>query len=1126
MPNIHRCAGVLLVLMFLCGQVGIAEEVNLAALREGFQNPPESAWPRTWWHWTRGAITKDGITKDLEWMKRAGIAGFQLADVSFGSGQTIEPPVDFGSDEWLDALKHAASEAERLDLEMTLFSSPGWSITGGPWVKPHEAMKKLVWSKTEVVGPSKFREKLPQPPTNNGPFQDIGGSGRDLKYYRDVRVIAFRTPSAEVTESDEQPRVTTSSGEIESELLVDERFNKRVTIKPSENGGSAWIKYSFDEPQTIRAINVAGPAGIPVGRIAVSDDGETFRTIVSLPGSQLYRQGRVRTFAFPATTAQHFRLEMTAAPLDPAVTINEPKPQAAKEYSLTEFKLHREARIHRWEEKAGFGHLFEYESVPTPAVDKTWRITSDSAVDLSEHLSEDGTLNWDAPGGNWTILRFGFSLTGAKSRPANPGGLGYEVDKLSRRHTESYYKGYTEPLKQVLGDLFGRRLNHFLIDSWEAGQQNWTDDMIAEFTRRRGYDPTLLLPAMAGYVVGDAETSDRFLWDFRRTLADMFAENHYGTMVELLHRDGLQVYSEASGVSLEIPEDTLLTKSKVDIPMGEFWMRDLHPRLMYRQDVRGAASAGHIYGKPIIAAESFTGGGYESPFSLKKASDYWLAQGINRLVFHTSAHQPLDTLPGNTMVGTHLHRHITWAELAQPLNEYFARTCYLLQQGRNVTDIAYLLPEGAPSTMPIWGAGTQPTPPEGYDYDFLNTDILLNQLTVTEDGRLEIPGRASYRVLILPQITTMTPEVLTKLRQLVEAGATILGPKPLGSPSLRAQPTANVEVAELAAILWGDLNGTTRTVNYIGKGTVMWGRTLEDVLNRLKVVPDFEWSSGLDTHFAWKHRRLDDTDVYYLSNLIDRPVDIEVRCRVSGRDVQLWRPDSGDITTATCQEIGDRTIVSLSLAANETLFLVFHEGTTSTADSKTQEESWQELAEVSGEWEVVFPSDRGAPDRVTMPKLTAWNKHEDLGVRHFSGTAEYKIEFDADENWLSSTHELSLDLGMVYDIAEVTLNGKPLGIAWKSPYSVDVTDAIQSGANQLTVRITNQWTNRIVGDRAAPEEERILTGLDVKSRFGPRELVESGLLGPVRILAAAQTKMSPAGLEPTTHGLKVRCSTN
>jgi hypothetical protein len=307
------------------------------------------------------------------------------------------------------------------------------------------------------------------------------------------------------------------------------------------------------------------------------------------------------------------------------------------------------------------------------------------------------------------------------------------------------------------------------------------------------------------------------------------------------------------------------------------------------------------------------------------------------------------------------------------------------------------------------------------------------------------------------------------------------------------------EVAEMVAALWGDLNGTTRTINYVGKGTVVWGRTLKDVLERLSVEPDFESSGDLDAQFAWKHRRLDGADIYYVSNLTDRPINAEVRCGVSGRAVELWQPDSGEIRAAACREIGDRTIVPLSLAANETLFLMFRVAN-GVAEIETQK-PWEDLAEVTGEWSVTFPSNRGAPDSITIPKLTAWNKYENNGVRHFSGTAEYEIEFDAEDSWLSRSQDLSLDLGDVRDVAEVILNDKPLGITWKPPYTVDMSNAIQKGSNRLTVRVTNQWTNRIVGDRAAPVEERILTGLDMKSRFGPRELVESGLLGPVRILA-------------------------
>ena len=454
-----------------------------------------------------------------------------------------------------------------------------------------------------------------------------------------------------------------------------------------------------------------------------------------MPGPQLYRGGLARTFAFAETTAKFYRIELTGAPLTPAAVMNQSPSSPAREYTLLEAVLHSGARVHRWQEKAGFSFLFEYESVPTPMVPSRSIIQRSDIVDLTTKMNKVGMLNWDVPPGRWTILRLGYSLTGAKNRPAVPAGLGYEVDKLSRKYTESYLRGYTDPLAEALGPLYGKSLRYVLLDSWEAGMQNWTDDMLTEFRQRRGYDPTPYLPVLTGRVVISAEVSDRFLWDFRRTLADMFADNHYRVAAEFLRQRGIGTYGEAAGVSLEIPEDTLLNKKQLDIPMGEFWMRDLHPSSMYYQDVRGAASASHVYGKSLVATESFTGGGYESPYALKKIVDYWFAQGVNRIICHTSAHQPHDTKPGNTMVGTHINRNITWAEQAQPFMTYLARNSFMLQQGLFVADLAYLLNEGAPSTMPFWGTGLKPTPPEGYDFDYVNADVLLNRMSVDSEGR-------------------------------------------------------------------------------------------------------------------------------------------------------------------------------------------------------------------------------------------------------------------------------------------------------------------------------------------------------------------------------------------------------
>ncbi len=1090
----------------------IGAEAVPDTLENGFKNPPESAKPRIWWHWTMGNVSKGGITKDLEWMKRVGLGGFMLADVNYGRGQNVEPKTDFGTPAWFDAVHHAASEADRLGLEMAIFSSPGWSETGGPWVKPAEAMKKYVWSETRVAGPAKFSGKLAAPPSNIGQIRNTGASyynsdSKDASYYADSSVVAYRTPAGEGDAAEERPVVTSNNGPIDGSALLDDDLGTQLTIPAPKDGGAAWIQYEFSQPFTARAITLGGKGGsangIPVGRVLAGDDGINFHTLVVLPGTQLYRQGMVRTFAFPATTAKYYRIEMTGAPLGPAATMSQAPAQPAAQYVLSEAVLHGGARLQRWEEKAGFSFLFEYDSVPSLPVPGPAAIAPAEVVDLTSRMKPDGTLDWEVPAGNWTVLRMGYSLTGAKNRPATPAGSGLEADKLSRKHMESYYHGYFDPLQQALGPLFGKSLRYVMMDSWEAGTNNWTDDLAGQFRARRGYDPTPWLPALTGRVVGDANRSDRFLWDFRRTLADLWADAHYGTMADKLREHGIGIYAEAAGVSLEMPEDTLLNKSKVEIPMGEFWVRDLHPRLMYFQDIRGAASAAHVYGKPLVAAEAFTGGGYESPATLKNVADYWLAQGVNRLVFHTSAHQPLDTKPGNTMVGTHLNRNITWAEQAQPLMTYFARASHLLQQGQFVADVAYLLNEGAPSTPPIWGLGTRPAPPEGYDYDFINADVLLNRLAVTGDGRLRLTSGMSYRILVLPETESMRPELLAKLRELVAGGATIVGPKPLRSPSLARYPAADHEVQALAAELWGDLDGQSRTIRQYGKGRVVWGRSLAETLASLNVPKDFEYVRDLDAEAVWLHRRTATADLYFVANVTDSARTFEARFRVAGREAELWYPDTGRIEPASYRTTGDRTVVPLSLRQRESVFVVFRNATTQAERVVKPVEASTTLATLDDNWDIRFPENWGAPASIHLATLTPWSAQADEGVKYFSGTAVYTRTLAAPREWFRARTVVSLDLGAVGDLAEVTINGRTLGLLWHPPYELDVSGALRPGENQIEIKVTNQWTNRLIGDRAMPAEKRVLgdaSALPPGARAPTNQpLPASGLIGPVKL---------------------------
>ncbi len=1139
----YRLKIIVLVLFFTAGFAFARDSGDI--LEQGFKNPPDSARPRVWWHWTGGNVTKEGITKDLEWMKRVGIGGAQAADIGMGGGQTIEKPISFFTPEWFDAIKHAASQADRLGLEMAIFSSSGWSLTGGPWVKPEQAMKKLVWSTTEVQGPMKFNDKLRRPPSGRGMLSSLrgtaaggtrGGRGTGIvrggadgdavaAFYRDSAVIAFRTPPDETLMQDLKPTVTSSGGEVDGAALMDDVFGTGAKITAGADG-AAWVQYEFPRPIKARAVTLIAYGSVPFGAIEVSDDGTDFRSIVELPGAVQYRPGGLKTYAFGETASRFFRVRLTGAGPSSRNSIYQSAPARADAYSLNEFIVHTGARVDRWEEKAGFNLFYEYEVAPTPPVPNESVIQPMEVIDLISKMDRDGNLKWDVPPGKWTILRMGYALTGSMVRAGTTGGAGLEVDKLNAKHVEDYFHGYMDPIKEHLGALLGKSLRYMLMDSYEAGMQNWTDDMIRQFTQRRGYDPRPYLPVLSGRVVGSADVSDRFLWDFRRTIADLLAEAHYGTMDKMLHQYGMGLYSEAPGVSMEILEDTLLTKSKVDVPMGEFWLGRMHPAPEYYVDVRMAASAAHVYGKQFVAAESFTGGGYDSPATYKNLADYWFAQGVNRIVFHSSSHQPLDTKPGNTMVGTHFNRNITWAEQAKPFLDYVSRTQFMLSQGLFVADFAYLLNEGAPSSQPFWGAGLQPQPPQGYDYDTINADTLLNRVTVSADGRMVLPDGMSYRVLVLPQIDRIRPELLKKIRELVLGGVTLIGPKPTLSPSLQGgYPRADLEVQSLANEIWGDLDGVQRNRHFFGKGLVTWGLPPEQVVANVTpqmvnpitgVLPpetvnasinlprDAEFAGPLDSDIVWIHRRAGDTDFYFVANRTDRPVDLQARFRIDGKEAELWHPDTGDIEPAAYNITDGHTIVPLPLAERESVFVVFRRAASEPSRTLPPAISTT-LATVSGPWDISFPPNLGAPEKIQIANLESWTVNNDEGVKYFSGTATYTKAFQAPQSWFQPGAKILIDLGVVGDIVEVSVNGKAMGILWKPPYRVNVTGALKPGGNKLEIKVTNQWTNRITGDRTVAPDKRVFGSGPAGRRGGffnqPMPLAESGLIGPVKVIS-------------------------
>jgi hypothetical protein len=1070
------------------------------ALVRGFQSPPANAGPRVWWHWMSGNITKEGIKADLEWMKRAGVAGFQNFDAGLDTPQIVKKRLVFMTPEWKEAFKFTATLADQLGLEMAIAGSPGWSESGGPWVTPAQAMKKYVWSETRVEGGRPFTGVLPKPPSASGPYQNLGrgrggaggGAAAEPEFYADSAVVAYRVPEKDRTLAELQARVTSSGGAFDLTSLTDGDLSKAALLPTAPVDQKAWIQFEFARPETFRGLTLAildrargGSAGDP--ELEASDDGREFRTIMPIPA-------RVCTVAFPPVAAKYFRLSIrTPAPQGGTPQGPQAKPDSPAGLQVAELVLHAVSPVNRFQDKAAFLSAAHLYNMATPAVPAGDVVHKADVVDLTLKMRADGTLDWIPPAGRWVVLRMGYSLTGAHNAPASPEATGLEVDKLSRAHVKAYFDNYLDQYKNAVGPLMGKRgLQYVITDSWEAGVENWTDDMIAEFSKRRGYDMRPWLPVLAGRVVESAEASDRFLWDFRKTIADLTAEYHYDQLTAILHERGMGRYTESHESGRAFIADGMEVKRAADIPMSAMWIdRPGVPSGGGEADVRESASVAHIYGQNLVAAESLTA--YRnawtySPETLKSTADRLMANGLNRFVIHTSVHQPVnDKIPGLGLgpFGQWFTRHETWAEMARPWTTYLARSSYMLQQGKFVADIIYFYGEDTNITA-LFGEKL-PDIPAGYNFDFVNADALIHRLAVT-DGRITTTTGMSYRVLALdPNSRHMSLTVLRKIRDLVEAGAIVVGPKPVDSPSLADDQG---EFRSLADRLWG---------RPIGRGRVYGGQTIGQALSALQVAPDFEYTKPQqDSHLGFVHRALPDGDIYWISNSNTRPEILEATFRMQGKAPELWHPDTGVIEPGSYSVVNGRTVVPLRLDPNDAVFVVFR-GAPAGPSRALPVRAEALLASLSGGWDVTFQAGRGAPARLSLDSLSSWSDNPDPGVKYFSGTGTYTKTIQAPEEWFKTGARLFLDLGDVKNLAEVSVNGQPLGILWKTPFRADVTSVLKAGANTLQIKVTNLWVNRLIGDQQ-PNAAKKYTYTAVEFYRADSPLLPSGLIGPVRIV--------------------------
>ncbi|WP_313958585.1 glycosyl hydrolase [Novosphingobium sp. 9] len=879
------------------------------------------------------------------------------------------------------------------------------------------------------------------------------------------------------------------------------------------------LRLDYPKAVTMRSVTLFLPdvvipfSGSPfLAAVEASEDGTTWTKITDLTLS-----GVPTTASFPAVTAAHFRVVLNPAPLHGG--LGSPAPgvamgglfdgigaaMAKKPLIVGTFALTSQARVDRFETKAGFVMSPDYYALGS-VNDAVRGIDAAKVIDLTDRVKADGTLDWTAPklpkGQYWQVLRLGWSLLGTTNHPATPEATGLEVDKYDGKAVEAYLDHYLGMYRETVGDgLIGQHgIRALLTDSIEAGEANWTPQMIAKFRALRGYDPTPWLPALTGVLVGSREDTDRFLYDYRRTLADLLASEHYGTIARVAHANGLKLYGEALEDHRPMLGDDMTMRSHTDVPMAAMWAfnKAEGPRQSLVADIKGAASVAHLYGQNLVAAESMTSQMAPwafAPKDLKHVIDLEFVTGVNRPVVHTSVHVPVDDKkPGLSLFifGQYFNRMESWSGMAKPWVDYISRSSLMLQQGRNVADLAYFHGEEAPLTS-LYGDKPVADAPVTHAYDFLNFDA-LNTLLTNDGTDVVTPAGARYRAIYLGGSSSrMTLAALRRLSALVEGGATVIGEKPQLSPSLVASEQGEgAQWMSLVDRLWP---GGGQAM--IGKGRVIASHDVEGALAGMGVAPDFRFTgAAAGVAIPFVHRRDDKGDIYYLSNPADTAQTIEAHFRVTGKRPELWHPETGTSEPVSYRIVEGETIVPLSLTADDAVFVVFREPTTQAGFTVPTPVSHALAGDLDSGWKVAFQPDRGAPVSANLPRLGSLSESADPGIKYFSGVATYSRRFTVPASHKAGT-PLWLDLGQVGDLAAVRVNGVAVGTVWHAPYRLDIGKVVKAGANTLEVQVADTWVNRLIGD--AQPGAKAITWTAMPTYRADAPLRPSGLIGPVRL---------------------------
>lgn len=1042
------------VLVLILGCFSCQKEAKpISNLAEEFRNPPATAKPKTWFHAMSGNMTKEGLTKDLESMAAVGIGGSLLFNVTQG---IPNGPIKYNSEEHHELITHAATESERLGLSFGVHNCDGWSASGGPWVTPEESMKMVVWSETVVTG-GMISKQLKTPTKREG-------------WYKDIAVLAYPALASEVDDSNNTPVISASDANLDISLISNGKIDAETKLAAKKDE-SPWIQFSYDNPKTIRSAKIIFNDRNSTTILQTSLDGVSFTDVRELFKVRTGKGEWAINDHFEGVTSSYFRLKFNQN-----TTLKEA--QLTSNYFINN-PLGRTA-IARTEDHA-------LDAIGNPAPDML--IDASQIRNLSEHMDESGNLKTDLPEGNWTIMRFGYTSTGAFNNPASDEGRGLEVDKLSRPPFKKHYDAFIKKVVTNVGSAAPNAMQYIEIDSYEMGGQNWTEDFNATFKAAKGYDFIKMLPLVAGRFMGNAEDSEAILSDYRSVISDLMTKNYFEYFTELCNADGLKSYIEPYGFG---PLNDLDIGGVTDIPMGEFWMN----RPITQTE--SAVSSAHIYGKPVISAESFTsnpGINWKGhPAMAKTSGDLGWTYGINEFMFHRYAHQANPNVaPGMTMNrwGFHFDRTQTWWENAGAAwFKYIARGSHLLRQGVPVSDVLIYVGEGAPNSA-YYRNDISPAIPKTINFDNVNTDVLLNRITI-DKNQLTLPEGTAYKLLLLQNTKTLSLATAQRILEIAESGVPVYGTVP--------EALAGYKKSKEAIDTFKKTRSKLQTVI---KPLSDW----QSVLAANTMKPDLELINQEAIDYA--HRKTATEDIYFFFNQDSVSKTFNAQFRIENKIPELWNPMDGSITKQG-QFISKNgtTATHIHLNAGESIFVVFREDvgntlhiknsiqsiTTSLTEDNTLQAttavngnytiplssntSWEvaitdipKEIDLSKDWDVSFEKKGGYDGTVPFDSLVDWRVHPKDSIKYYSGTASYKKSFSLTATQVKEDTHTHLALGEVYIVAAVKVNGKPVAVSWMPPFKVAITKFVTAGENTLEIELTNQWSNRLIGDERYPAND-------------------------------------------------------